>query len=77
MRHSKVLFGRPVVQDGLPILFTVVNNVVEPELGVTMPRNIVDNIKQYGQQNIFQFCFQKKIAPFGLCIYDLWKKFVP
>ena len=43
----------------LPTLFNAVNNteqVVEPEsslqLGVTMLKNIVDSIEQYGQQSI-------------------------
>ena len=52
----------------LPTLFNVVNNaeqVAEPEsslqLGVTMPNNIVDNIEQYGQDNIVQSCFQQLV----------------
>ena len=50
----------------LPTFFNVVNNidqVVEPESnpqsGVTMLNNIVDNIEQCGQHNIAQSCFQQ------------------
>ena len=50
----------------LATLFIVVNNterVIEPESspqsGVAMLNNIVDNIKQYGQHNIVQSCFQQ------------------
>ena len=49
-------------------VFNVVNNteqIVEPESslqpGVTMLNNIVDNIEQYGQQNIVQSCFQQLV----------------
>ena len=52
----------------LPTLLNVVNNteqVVEPESslqsGATMLNNIVDNIKQYEQQNIVQSCFQQLV----------------
>ena len=34
-------------------LLTILNNVVEPESGVTMLKNIVENCEQCGQQNIF------------------------
>ena len=37
-------------------LWTILDNVVEPELGVTMLKNIVDNCEQCGQQNIVQSC---------------------
>ena len=50
----------------LPTLFNVGSNteqVVEPELacksGVTMLNNIVDNLEQYGQQNIVQCYFHQ------------------
>jgi hypothetical protein len=35
------------------------NNVVEPELGVTILFNIVDSYEQCGQQNIVQSCFHQ------------------
>ena len=38
-----------------------------------MPRNIADNIKQYGQQNIFQFCFQKRLLLLGY-VYAIYGK---
>ena len=37
-------------------LLTILNNVVEPESGVTILKNIVDNCEQCGQQNIVQSC---------------------
>jgi hypothetical protein len=40
-------------------LSTILNNIVEPESGVTILFNIVDNCEQYGQQNIVQACFQQ------------------
>ena len=50
----------------LPILFIVVNNIVQhcwawisPHSGVTMLNNIVDNYEQYGQHNIVASCFQQ------------------
>jgi hypothetical protein len=43
----------------LPILFTLVNNIVEPESGVTILFNIVDNCEQCGQQSIVQSCFHQ------------------
>ena len=61
--HKLLKSGLNVV---LPTLFNVVNNieqVVEPESnpqsGVTMLNNIVDNIEQCGQHNIVQSCFQQ------------------
>ncbi len=33
-------------------LLTILNNIAEPESGVTMLDNIVDNYEQCGQQNI-------------------------
>ena len=46
----------------LAVLFIIVNhieqcNIVEHESGVTMLNNIIDNIKQCGQQNSVQSCF--------------------
>ena len=38
-------------------LFNVVNNIFEPESGLTIPNNIADNIGQYRLHNIVQFCF--------------------
>jgi hypothetical protein len=35
------------------------NNVVEPESGVTILFNIVDSYEQCGQQNIVQSCFHQ------------------
>jgi hypothetical protein len=48
----------------LPTLFTLVNNIelnsiVEPESGVTILFNIVDNCEQCGQQSIVQSCFHQ------------------
>ena len=43
----------------LPTLFTLVNNIVEPELGVTILFNIVDNCEQCGQHNIVQSCLHQ------------------
>ena len=50
----------------LPTLFIVVNNIeqilnsiVEPESGVTMLFNVVNNFEQCGQHNILQSCFQQ------------------
>ena len=40
----------------LPTLLIVVN-IIEPESGVTMLNNIVDNTEQCGQQNTVQSCF--------------------
>ena len=40
-------------------LSTILNNVVEPESGVTILFNIVDNYEQCGQQNIVQSCFHQ------------------
>ncbi len=36
---------------------TILNNIVEPESGVTMLNNTVDNCKQCGQHNIVQSLF--------------------
>jgi hypothetical protein len=35
------------------------NNIVEPESGVTILFNIVDNCEQCGQQSIVQSCFHQ------------------
>ena len=40
-------------------LSTILNNIVEPESGVTISFNIVDNCEQCGQQNIVQSCFHQ------------------
>jgi hypothetical protein len=40
-------------------LSTILNNVVEPESGVTIMFNIVDSYEQCGQQNIVQSCFHQ------------------
>ena len=40
-------------------LSTILNNMVEPESGVTILFNIVDNCEQCGQQNIVQSCFHQ------------------
>jgi hypothetical protein len=40
-------------------LSTIFNNIVEPESGVTILFNIVDNCKQCGQQSIVQSCFHQ------------------
>ena len=37
-------------------LSPIMNNIVEPESGVTMMNSIVDNIEQCRQQNIVQSC---------------------
>ena len=37
----------------------ILNNVVEPESGVTVLFNIVDSYEQCGQQNIVQSCFHQ------------------
>jgi hypothetical protein len=40
-------------------LSTILNNIVEPESGVTILFNIVDNYEQCGQQSIVQSCFHQ------------------
>ena len=40
-------------------LSTILNNIVEPESGVTILFNIVDNCEQCWQQNIVQSCFHQ------------------
>jgi hypothetical protein len=40
-------------------LSTILNNIVEPELGVTILFNIVDNCEQCGPHNIVQSCFRQ------------------
>ena len=40
-------------------LSTILNNVVEPESGVTILFNVVDSYEQCGQQNIVQSCFHQ------------------
>jgi hypothetical protein len=40
-------------------LSTILNNIVEPESGVTILFNIVDKCEQRGQQNIVQSCFHQ------------------
>ena len=40
-------------------LSTILNNIVEPESGVTILLNIVDSYEQCGQQNIVQSCFHQ------------------
>jgi hypothetical protein len=40
-------------------LSTILNNIVEPESGVTILFNIVDNCEQCGQQSIVQSCFHQ------------------
>ena len=37
-------------------LSTTLNNIVEPESGVTMLFNVVNNLEQCGQHNIVQSC---------------------
>jgi hypothetical protein len=37
----------------------LLNNIVEPESGVTILLNIVDSYEQCGQQNIVQSCFHQ------------------
>jgi transcription elongation factor Elf1 len=38
---------------------TLLNNIVEPESGVTILFNIIDNCEQRGQQRIVQSCFHQ------------------
>jgi hypothetical protein len=40
-------------------LSKTLNNIVEPESGVTILFNTVDNCEQCGQQNIVQSCFHQ------------------
>ena len=40
-------------------LSTILNNIVEPESGVTILFNIVGNCEQCGQQSIVQSCFHQ------------------
>jgi hypothetical protein len=40
-------------------LSTILNNIVEPESGVTILFNTVDNCEQCGQQSIVQSCFHQ------------------
>jgi hypothetical protein len=42
------------------------NNVVEPESGVTILFNIVDSYEQCGQQNIVQSCFHQYCINLGV-----------
>ena len=50
-------------------LLTILNNVIEPESGVTMLKNVVENCEQCGQQNIFQSCSHQpsQVVHFLLC----------
>ena len=43
----------------LPTLFQTLNNIVEPESGVTILFNTVNSLEQCGQQNIVQYCFHQ------------------
>jgi hypothetical protein len=40
-------------------LSIILNNIVEPESGVTILFNIIDNCEQFGQQSIVQSCFHQ------------------
>ena len=40
-------------------LLTTLNNIVEPESGVTILFNNVNSLEQCGQQNIVQYCFHQ------------------
>jgi hypothetical protein len=40
-------------------LSTILNIIVEPESGVTILFNVVDNCEQCGQQSIVQSCFHQ------------------
>ena len=40
-------------------LLTVLDNIVEPESGVTILFNTVNSQEQCGQQNIVQYCFHQ------------------
>jgi hypothetical protein len=40
-------------------LSTILNNIVEPESGVTILFNIADNCEQCGPHNIVQSCFHQ------------------
>ena len=52
-------------------LLTTLNNIVEPESGVTILFNNVNSLEQCGQQNIVQYCFPWNklfiLAHFLLC----------
>ena len=56
-------------------LSTILNNIVEPELGVTILFNIIDKCEQCGQQSIVQSCFHQHcnnlIVVFLPCILSL------
>ena len=58
-------------------LSTILNNIVEPESGVTILFNIVDNYEQCGPHNIVQSCFHQycnKLTVFScvLKIFNQW-----
>jgi hypothetical protein len=58
-------------------LSTMLNNIVEPESGVTILFNIVDNCEQCGQQNIVQSCFHQycnNLSVFTRVGYDAYVK---
>jgi hypothetical protein len=48
-------------------LSTILNNIVEPESGVTTLFSIVDNCEQCGQQNIVQSCFHQYCINLSAC----------
>ena len=54
-------------------LLTILNNVVEPESGITMLKNIVENCKLCGEQNIVQSCSHQadQVVHFLLCSCSL------
>jgi hypothetical protein len=58
-------------------LSTILNNVVEPESGVAILFNIVDNCEQCGQQNIVQSCFHQYCINLSVLTHveQLWYSF--
>jgi hypothetical protein len=52
-------------------LSTILNNIIEPELGVTILFNIVDSYEQCGQQNIVQSCFHQYCHNLTIYLYNV------
>jgi hypothetical protein len=61
-------------------LSTILNNIVEPESGVAILFNIVDNCEQCGQHNIVQSCFHQyynNLIVFSCVDYFIYFIFMP
>ena len=61
------------IEDFFAANIAILKNIVEPESGVRMLNNIVDNIEECGQQNIDQSCFHphyNKVSFVSALYYD-------